>query len=152
MGSVAYWEDLVVGEEFVSPARTITEADIVNFAGLSGDWNPIHTDEEHAKKTPFQRRIAHGLLGLSIASGLFTRTPLAVSLQSTVIAFLGLTWNFTAPIFIGDTIRVKIVVKEKRETKKRERGIVIFERIVLNQRDEVVQRGETTLMIARKPE
>jgi len=149
---VRYYEDLEVGDEFLSPARTITEADVVGFAGLSGDYNALHTDAEFAKNTLFKQRIAHGLLGLSIASGLFTRTQLALSLQPTLLAFLGLTWKFTGPIFIGDTIRVKIRVKEKRETKKKERGIVILERIVINQKGETVQEGETTLMIARRQE
>jgi len=150
--SVRYYEDLEVGDEFLSPARTITEADVVSFAGLSGDYNALHTDAEFARNTIFKQRIAHGLLGLAIASGLFTRTELSLSLQPTLLAFLGLTWKFTGPIFIGDTIRVKIRVKEKRETKKKERGIVVFERIVINQKGETVQEGETTLMIARRQE
>lgn len=147
---VRYYEDLEVGDEFLSPARTITESDVVNFAGLSGDYNALHTDAEFAKGTLFHQRIAHGLLGLSIASGLFTRTQLALSLQPTLLAFLGLTWKFSAPLFMGDTIKVKIRIKEKRETKKKDRAIVVLERIVINQKEETVQEGETTLMIARR--
>ncbi len=151
MEKTKYFEDLEIGEECESPARTVTEADIVNFAGLSGDYNALHTDEEYCKKnTIFGGRIAHGLLGLAIASGLFTRSRLAHEIHGSIMAFLGLSWNFKAPIKIGDTIRVKVKVKEKRETKKPDRGIVILERTVLNQRDEIVQQGETTLMIKRK--
>ena len=148
--SVRYYEDLEVGDEFFSPARTITETDVVNFAGLSGDYNALHTDAEFTKGTMFKQRVAHGLLGLAVASRLFTRTQLALSLGPTLLAFLGLTWKFTGPIFMGDTSKVKIRVKEKRETSKKERGIIVLERIVINQRGETVQEGETTLMIARK--
>lgn len=148
--AVRYYEDLEVGDEFFSPARTVTETDIVNFAGLSGDYNALHTDAEFANTTLFKQRIAHGLLGLCIASGLFTRTELSLSIGPNIMAFLGLTWKFTGPIFMGDTIKVKIRVKEKRETSKKERGIVVLERIVINQRGETVQEGETSLMIARK--
>lgn len=146
-----YFEDLQVGEEIVSPARTVTESDIVSFAGLSGDYNALHTDEEFARGTLFQGRVAHGLLGLSIASGLFTRTEFMQRIQKALLAFLGLTWKFTGPIKIGDTIYVKVKLVDKKETKRPDRGIIVLERTVINQRDEVVQQGETTLMIACKP-
>lgn len=146
-----YFEDLQVGEEIVSPARTVTESDIVSFAGLSGDYNALHTDEEFARGTLFQGRVAHGLLGLSIASGLFTRTEFMQRIQKALLAFLGLTWKFTGPIKIGDTIYVKVKLVDKKETKRPDRGVIVLERTVINQRDEVVQQGETTLMIACKP-
>lgn len=146
-----YFEDLQVGEEIVSPARTVTESDIVTFAGLSGDYNALHTDEEFARGTLFQGRVAHGLLGLSIASGLFTRTEFMQRIQKALLAFLGLTWKFTGPIKIGDTIYVKVKLVDKKETKRPDRGVIVLERTVINQRDEVVQQGETTLMIACKP-
>lgn len=139
-----YYEDIEVGDEWTSPGRTITEADIVNFAGLSGDFNQIHVDEEYAKKGPFMRRIAHGMLGFAIASGLSTRTP-----PVQVIAFLGIKeWNFRAPIFIGDTILLKNKAIEKRLTSKKDRGIITFEKKLLNQKNEVVQEGKTVIMIA----
>lgn len=143
-----YFEEFTVGERFVTRARTITEADMVAFAGLTGDYNPLHVDAEFAKKTIYGERIAHGLLGLSYAVGLAATLGLT---EGTVIAFLGLTWSFTKPIKIGDTIHVEQTVKSLRETKKPDRGIVVFETRVINQRGEIVQEGERTLMIARKP-
>jgi acyl dehydratase len=143
-----YWEEFEIGEEYLSPGRTVTEADIVAFAGLSGDYNVLHTDEEFMKGTPFGRRIAHGLLGLAIQAGLGQR---ATPVQPATIAFLGLTWRFEKPIFIGDTIRVRMRVAEKRATSRPDRGIIVWDRAVLNQRDEVVQSGQTTLMIERRP-
>lgn len=143
-----YYDEFKVGDEFISPARTITEADIVMFAGLSGDYNPLHTDEEFGKKTQFGKRIAHGLLGLSISSGLTQRTGVT---DGTVVAFLGLEWKFLAPIFIGDTIHVKQIIASMRETKKPDRGIIAFDTKVINQTGAVVQEGVRTVMIARKP-
>jgi acyl dehydratase len=142
-----YFEDIEVGEEYESPGRTVTETDIVLFAGLSGDYNVLHTDAEFMKKSIFGERIAHGLLGLAIQSGLFYRAGPAYA----TLAFLGLRWKFKAPIKIGDTIRVRARVTAKRETSKPDRGIVVVERQVLNQRDEVVQEGETELMVERRP-
>ena len=145
-----YWEDLEVGEEYTSPSRTITESDIVNFAGLSGDYNELHTSEEFCKDTMFGTRIAHGLLGLAIASGLFTRTELCLRTARNLIAFLGLEWKFKGPIKIGDTVTVKIKIIDKKETKNPERGVFVLKRELINQRGEVVQEGETPLMIKRK--
>ncbi|MCL6641670.1 MAG: MaoC family dehydratase N-terminal domain-containing protein [Candidatus Rokubacteria bacterium] len=142
-----YFEDIAIGEEYESPGRTVTETDIVLFAGLSGDYNVLHTDAEFMKKSIFGERIAHGLLGLAIQSGLFYRAGPAYA----TLAFLGLRWKFKAPIKIGDTIRVRARVAAKRETGKADRGIVVLERQVLNQRDEVVQEGETELMVERRP-
>jgi acyl dehydratase len=142
-----YFEEIQVGEEFLSPGRTITEADIVIFAGLSGDYNVLHTDAEFMKKSIFGERIAHGLLGLAIQSGLLTRgmRPFAT------LAFLGLRWKFKGPIKIGDTITVRARVIDKRETSKPDRGILTLRREVLNQRGEVVQEGETDVMVERRP-
>ena len=139
-----YYEDVEVGEEVVSPARTVTETDIVNFAGLSGDFNVIHMDAELMKSTPFGQRIAHGLLGLAIASGLVTRTPGAEQLR--LVAFLGTTWDIRKPIFIGDTIHVVETVVSKRETSKPGLGIVVFDAKVINQRGELCQEGQWKVM------
>jgi acyl dehydratase len=142
-----YFEDIAVGEEVESPGRTVTETDVVLFAGLSGDYNVLHTDAEFMKKSVFGERIAHGLLGLAIQSGLFHRTgPVYATL-----AFAGLRWKFKAPIKIGDTIRVRGRVTDKRETSRADRGLVVVERKVLNQRDEIVQEGETDLLVERRP-
>jgi len=142
-----YFEDIAVGDEYLSPGRTVTEADIVQFAGLSGDYNVLHTDAEYMKGSIFGERIAHGLLGLSISSGLGTR---AVPRPFATIAFLGLRWRFKGPIKIGDTIKVRLKVMAKKETSKPDRGVVTVQRAVLNQRGEVVQEGDTDLMIERR--
>jgi acyl dehydratase len=142
-----YFEDIEVGDEYLSPGRTITEADIVAFAGLSGDYNVLHTDAEFMKTSIFGERIAHGLLGLSISSGLGTR---AVPRPFATMAFLGLRWRFKGPIKIGDTIKVRMKVTAKKETSKPDRGIVTVQRAVLNQRGDIVQEGDTELMIERR--
>ena len=141
-----YFDDIEVGEEYESPGRTVTETDIVIFAGLSGDYNVLHTDAEFMKQSIFGERIAHGLLGLAIQSGLLTRGMQAYA----TLAFVGLRWKFKGPIKIGDTIRVRAKVTGKKETSKPDRGVVTLERRVVNQRDEVVQEGETDLMVERK--
>jgi acyl dehydratase len=141
-----FFDDIAVGEEFESPGRTVTETDIVLFAGLSGDYNVLHTDAEFMKQSIFGERIAHGLLGLAIQAGLFTRATQAFA----TMAFLGLRWKFKGPIKIGDTIRVRARVLAKKETSKPDRGVITLDRKVLNQRGDVVQEGETDLMVERR--
>ncbi|MBI2424131.1 MAG: MaoC family dehydratase N-terminal domain-containing protein [Candidatus Hydrogenedentes bacterium] len=150
MDNGIYFEDLPIGLEAISPARTLTEADIVNFCGLSGDFNVIHTDVETAKEGPFGQRIAHGLLGLSIASGLVARNPGAE--QHKLVAFLGMTWDFKRPIFIGDTVHVIQTVREKHDTRKPGMGVIIFDAKVINQVGKVCQVGEWKVMYARRVE
>jgi len=141
-----YFDEIQVGEEYESPGRTVTEADIVIFAGLSGDYNVLHTDAEFMKQSIFGERIAHGLLGLAIQAGLFTRaTP-----PYATLAFVGLRWKFKGPVKIGDTIRLRAKVIGKKETSKPDRGLIIVQRTVLNQRGEIVQEGETDLMVERR--
>jgi acyl dehydratase len=142
-----FFEDIEVGHEYLSPGRTVTEADIVAFAGLSGDYNVLHTDAEFMRTSIFGERIAHGLLGLAIQSGLGTR---AMPQPFATIAFLGLRWRFKGPIKIGDTIKVRVRVTDKRETSKPDRGIVVLQRTVVNQRGEVVQEGDTDIMVERR--
>ncbi|NOZ26530.1 MAG: dehydratase [Chloroflexi bacterium] len=145
-----YFEEFTVGDEVTSVGRTITEADIVAFAALSGDWNQIHTDAEYACSTPFGERIAHGLLGLAVASGLAVRLGF---MEDTVIAFMKIgEWQFRAPIRIGDTIRVRATVQETRPMRRLGGGYVTFKVAILNQRDEVVQRGTWTILVKFKPE
>jgi acyl dehydratase len=141
-----YFDDIQVGERYESPGRTVTEGDIVLFAGISGDYNVLHTDAEFMKTSIFGERIAHGLLGLAIQAGLFTRATQAYA----TLAFVSLRWKFKGPIKIGDTIRLRATVSAKRETETADRGLVTVERTVLNQRDEVVQEGETDLMVERR--
>jgi acyl dehydratase len=140
-----YFEEIEIGEEYESPGRTVTESDIVLFAGLSGDYNILHTDAEFMKTSIFGERIAHGLLGLSIQAGLLSR---AMPPYAT-IAFGALRWRFKAPIKIGDTIHVRARVASKKETKP-DRGVVVLARTVLNQRGEVVQEGDTELVVERR--
>jgi acyl dehydratase len=141
-----YYDEIEVGEEYESPGRTITETDIVLFAGLSGDYNVLHTDAEFMKTSIFGERIAHGLLGLAIQSGLFSRSTGAYA----TLAFVGLRWKFKAPIKIGDTIRLRARVRTKRDIGKPDRGLVTVERTVVNQRGEVVQEGETDLLVEKR--
>ena len=141
-----YYDEIEVGEEYESPGRTVTETDVVLFAGLSGDYNVLHTDAELMKSSIFGERIAHGLLGLAIQSGLFARSTRAYA----TLSFVGLRWKFKAPIKIGDTIRLRARVLAKRETDKPDRGLVTLARTVVNQREEVMQEGETDVLVERK--
>ena len=144
-----YYEDLEINRVFESPKRTITDADVTLFAGFSGDFNPIHTDEEFAKKTQFGTRILHGPAGFAIATGLESRLGIK---EGTAIAFLGMTWDLRAPIFPGDTIHVIETIASKRETSKPDRGIVNFDVKLVNQKGEVCQEGEWKVMMMRKGE
>ncbi len=144
MSDGIYFEDLEIGREEVSPGRTVTEADIVNFAGLSGDFNILHTDADFVRQTPFGQRIAHGLLGLSFATGLAARNPGAS--QHRLVAFLGMTWDFRHPVFIGDTIHVAKTISSKRATSKPGLGVVVHDAKVVNQHGQVCQEGQWTTM------
>lgn len=143
-----YFDDLQIGQEFESLGRTITEADIVNFAGLSGDFNPIHVDHAFAQSTPFRRPIAHGLLVFACASGLSVLSP-----PMRTLAFVGIReWVFRAPIFIGDTIRVRSRVNDLRMRGRGRRGEVDWQRTIVNQDGKIVQEGVlTTLVECRQP-
>ena len=144
-----YWEEWDIGAEFVSSARTITESDIVNFAGISGDYNPLHIDEEFCKKTQFGTRIAHGPLIYSIAAGLLFQLHLY---DDTLIAFLGFdSLKFTKPVKIGDTVHARVEVLEKRITSKPDRGVMKRLLQVLNQKNEIVQEGVQAFLLKRKP-
>jgi len=143
-----YFEEFEVGTETTSPGRTVTEADVIAFAGLSGDYNQLHTDAEFAKESPFGARIAHGLLGLSMASGLASRIGL---IEGTVLAFMGLNWKFKAPIMIGDTISLRIRVSKKREASQMGGGIIILNMQILNQRGEIAQEGSWTILVRSSP-
>jgi acyl dehydratase len=143
-----YFEDFQVGQRFTTPARTVTEADLVNFAGVSGDYNPIHTDAEFAKTTPFGQRIAHGLLVLSMLTGLRQRMG---QFEGTLIAWLEIrSYRFLKPVFIGDTVHGETEILEKRETSKPDRGLLVQRVRVLNQKDEVVQEGEFVTLVRRR--
>lgn len=147
MAQTMRFEDFVVGQEWTTSGRTVTEADIVGFAGLSGDFNALHVDSEYARSTPFGERIAHGLLGLAMATGLASR---AGFMEGSVEAFLSLEWKFRAPIRIGDTIRAALRVAGTRPMGDTG-GLVMLDVTVLNQRNETVQRGQWTVLVKRRP-
>jgi 3-hydroxybutyryl-CoA dehydratase len=145
-----WFEEFKVGQQIISAGRTITENDIVSFAGLSGDYNQIHTDAEFAGKTAFGQRVAHGLLVLSIASGLAMRTGV---LEGTVIAFREINnWKFTNPVFIGDTIHAELNVIETKPIPRINGGSIIIEISVKNQSDEVTMKGTWTALVASNPQ
>lgn len=145
-----WFEEFEVGQQIITPGRTITEGDIVSFAGLSGDYNQIHTNEEFATKTPFGKRVAHGLLGLSIASGLAMRTGI---LEGTVIAFREISnWKFTNPVYIGDTVQAILNIIEVKSIPRLGGGSLMIEIVLKNQRDEVTMKGTWTVLVASKPE
>ena len=144
-----YFEEFETGQEIITPARTISESDIVTFAGLSGDYNAIHTDAEFSRGTPYGQRIAHGLLGLSIASGLAMRTGF---MEGTVMAFREINeWKFTRPIMIGDTIHVVITVVETKAMPRLGGGLVVINLDVKNQRDETTMKGSWTALMSGRP-
>jgi acyl dehydratase len=144
-----YFEEFATGQELRTPARTVTEADIVTFAGLSGDFNSIHTDDVYAKDSPFGRRVAHGILGLAIASGLAVRTGI---LEGTVLAFREIgEWKFSLPVYIGDTIHADLLVEEVKPLPRLGGGSIdlIFE--VKNQSAQTVMKGRWTVLVQSRP-
>ncbi len=144
-----YFEDFNVGQKTVTAGRTVTEADVVAFAGLSGDYNRIHTDAEYSKTMPFGQRIAHGLLGLSITSGLAMRTGI---LEGTVMAWREINeWKFVKPVLIGDTLHVELWVTETKAIPRLKGGSVTLSIDTRNQNDETVMRGIWTILVMSKP-
>ena len=140
-------EALEVGARFTTRGRTITEADVVAFSGLTGDWHPQHADAEWARDSAFGERIAHGLLGLSIQQGLLDR----VVPGQAVGPLAAVKWKFKGPIKIGDTIHVEARVAAKKDGERPDAGLITVERRVVNQRGEVVQEGETDHVVGRRP-
>jgi acyl dehydratase len=141
------FDDFELEEEIMTASRTITEADVVNFAGLSGDFNPLHTDETFAANTPFKSRIAHGMLSMAVATGLANQLGI---FEGTTLALLSQTIKYTGAVKFGDTIRLKLKVGEKKESSKPDRGIITFNNEILNQNDEVVVETQWILMMVRK--
>ena len=143
------FDDFEIGQNFTTASRTITESDVVTFAGLSGDFNPIHIDREFADNTPLGGRVAHGMLVESIATGLGNQLGIY---EGTTIAVLSMMINYKGAVKFGDTIHLVITVSEKKETSKPGRGIVTFQTNVMNQRDETVIDGQWVVMMVRKKE
>jgi 3-hydroxybutyryl-CoA dehydratase len=138
-----YFDDVEIGQQWESHGRTITESDVVHFAGLSGDFNPIHMDHEFAKTTAFRRPIAHGLLVFSAGSGLAVVYP-----PMRTFAFLEIReWHFRGPVFFGDTIRVVGQVEHKEVRARGRRGEITWRRRILNQDSKVVQEGVLVTLV-----
>ncbi len=144
-----YFEEFRNGFQITTPARTITEADVINFAGLSGDFNSIHTDANYAQNTIFGQRVAHGLLVLSIVTGLATRTGF---LESTVIAFREIEeWKFSRPVFIGDSIHADITVRDTKPLPRLGSGVIILGVSVKNQDNQIVMKGCFSVLVQCAP-
>jgi len=141
--TILTFDDLVVGDEWVSASRTVTEADVVWFAGLSGDFSPLHVDRESSALGPFGGPVAHGLLGLAISSGLSSQAPRV----DTVALLAILEWHFHHPIHFGDTIRVVSTVEALAPGSRGRRGVVTWRRQILNQKAQVVQEGRTQTLV-----
>ena len=144
MGRV--FDEFEIGQRFVTPRRTITEGDIGAFAGLTGDYNPVHTDETFAAATDFGSRIAHGPMGIGIAFGLASRLDL---IDGTVVALLGVNWDFKAPMRPGDTIRALIGVTGKRPVKNPSLGLIELTIELVSQREEILQSGSARLLLRK---
>ena len=144
-----YFEEFEIGKKATSPGRTITEADILAFAGVSGDFNSIHTDAVYAANTPFGARVAHGLLIMAIVSGLAVRTGI---MEGTVIAFREiLAWKFSQPVFIGDSIHVIMEVVEMKALPRLGGGSLTLAVDVRNQNDATVMSGKWLVLMQNKP-
>lgn len=144
-----YFDDVEVGQEWESAGRTVTEADIVNFAGISNDFNPIHMDHDFARTTPFRRPVAHGLLVLVMSSGQALMYP-----PMRTMALLSLQdWQFKEPVYIGDTIRLRSKILEKEARGRGRRGVITWQRHLVNQHDKIVQEGISLTLVEgrRKP-
>ena len=154
LGSVTeqryHWEDLPVGFRYDTSSRTITEADIVSFAALTADFNRAHVDDEAARKGPFGKRIAHGLLVVSYMAGLNTRTVVNQLLEPALLGLLATDCRFLKPTFVGDTIYVDIEVVEARPTSRSDRGVVKFKRTAISQDGEALVECMVTMLLKRR--
>lgn len=146
-----YLSEFTVGEKFTTLSQTVTETDVVLFAGITGDKNPIHTDQAYAETLPFGGRIAHGMLGASIAIGLWGRMGLV---DGSAIAALSTKWKFMGPIKLGDTIHAEIeVIEAKQSSSKPDRGVLTIQYTIINQNGQVCQIGDmSTMLYWNRPE
>jgi acyl dehydratase len=143
-----YFEDYTIGAQMITRGRTVTEADLVNFAALTGDFNPMHTDAEYMKTHAMGQRIAHGMLTLSYAVGQAYQLGF---MEGTILAFRECNMKFSLPVFIGDTTHVELTVKEMREMRRLGGGLVTLEIRIINQAGKIVQSGEWTVLVMSKP-
>jgi acyl dehydratase len=143
-----YWDDFKVGETFETAARTVEAGDVSLFAGLSGDFNPLHLNEEFAKTTPFGGRVAHGILTLAISNG--HQNQLGI-FEGTTLALLGIDRiRFTGPVRLGDTVHTAMTIKETKPSSKPDRGVVTYEVAVKNQKGETVMHCEQSVLMMRR--
>jgi acyl dehydratase len=142
-----YWDDLEVGARFRTGSRVVSQADVEAFAAVSGDRNPLHLDDGYASRSVFGRRVAHGVLGLAVATGLINRLGLT---RGTLVAFLGLGWDFVAPLYPGTEVAVELEVTSRRETSQPERGLVVFAASLVDGAGVVIQQGELRLLVRRR--
>ncbi len=144
-----YFDEVEPGQQYVTRGRTIAEADLVQFAALTGDYNPMHTDAEYMKTHAMGQRVAHGMLTLSYAVGLIYQLGF---MERTVMAFRGLEMKFSLPVFIGDTIHAELTITDKKEMRRLGGGLVTAEIKILNQDGKTVQSGTMELLLALKPQ
>jgi acyl dehydratase len=143
-----YLEDLSVGKKFVTPARTVTDADVASFAAWTGDFNPLHTDALYAAGTRFGQRIAHGLMGPTWCIGLLARLGV---FDGSAIALLGVeSWRFLAPVFVGDTLHCVVTVEGVRETSDGRAGVIRRRFDLIKQDGTVVQSGLMNVMVSKR--
>lgn len=145
MGSALYFEDLTVGQVWVSPKRTVTEADVIQFAGMTGDFNPLHVDYEFAGKSHYRQPVAHGLLGLSWVAGLGSYFPFIATIAFTAVR----NWEFSHPLFHGDTVYVETKLLELTDSGRRA-AKAVWQRKLINQSGQVVQEGTFETLVARR--
>lgn len=144
-----YYEDLEIPMRLMSTGRTITESDATMFCMVSGDWNPLHCDDEFAKTTMFGKRVVAGVFGFAVLAGMFTRWGI---FEESGLAMLSIEdWVFKEPIFIGDTIKVEMIIESKRLTSKGDKGVIQRAFSLINQHGRVVQAGKSPMLIARSP-
>ncbi|QCP50694.1 dehydratase [Trinickia violacea] len=148
MSNSLFFEDFQIGQSFESGGRTVTESDLTFFSMLSGDWNPIHADAEFAGKTRYEQRLVHGALGIAIATGLLHQLGI---FHDSAVAMMSLNeWKFVAPIFVGDTLRLRLEILELDAGKSERVGRLGRRFVVLNQRDEIVQDGRSDMLIRKR--
>ena len=143
MDATLFFEDLTVGQMWLSPRRTVTESDVIHFASMTGDFNPLHVDYDFASKSHYRQPVAHGLLGLSGVAGLGSHFPSVQTLAFTAVR----DWEFCRPIFFGDTVFVQTTCEEKVESGRRS-GKVVWLRKLLNQDNQIVQQGVFETLVA----
>jgi acyl dehydratase len=143
-----YYEELEPGRTLETGRAVVTDGMIAAFAEVSGDRNPLHLDEAYGRASVFGGRVAHGVLGLAVATGLINA---AGATRGTLVAFLGLSWDFVAPLYPGTEVRVELEVRSRRETSNPDRGLVILAAALVDGSGGVVQRGELRLLVRRRP-